>query len=195
MREEQNQTSEKSFAIPIQQISLGSVVMMEHSAENYFEANIELIKALIEQGYTGVYLSFQRPYNNVASILMDHGIDIDKLHFVDIASALTGESQAQNDHVVMINKEVAIDDIVRAVYTSLEQQPAEKQFIFIDSLTTLTLYKSLSETMRFSEFLVQTVRKKETITLIFNVAADLAQKQFIQDIAFRVDQVIPVGLS
>jgi hypothetical protein len=71
---------------------------------------------------------------------------------------------------------------------------SKKRFVFIDSLTTITLYKPLSETMRFSEFLVRTVRKDEAenITLIFNVAKDLAQKRFIRDVAFHVDQVISV---
>ena len=48
--------------------------------------------------------------------------------------------------------------------------------------------------MRFSEFLMRTVRKEneENVMLIFNVATDLTQKKFIRDVAFHVDQVISV---
>ena len=83
---------------------------------------------------------------------------------------------------------------MRASYTGLPRLQSEKTFIFIDSLTTIALYKPLSETMRFSEFLVSLVRKeeKQQTSLIFNVAEDLAQKKFIQEVAFRVDEVVRV---
>jgi len=69
-----------------------------------------------------------------------------------------------------------------------------KRFIFVDSLKTLTIYKPLPEAMRFSEFLIRTVKKHEVenVTLIFNVAIDLAQKKFINELAFRVDELIKV---
>jgi len=59
-------------------------------------------------------------------------------------------------------------------------------------LSTITLYKPLSETMRFSEFLVKTVRREASndLALIFNVSSDLTQKDFIKDVAFRVDNVV-----
>ncbi|MFO8078025.1 MAG: hypothetical protein R6U21_05235 [Thermoplasmatota archaeon] len=182
-----------SFSTPLSDVALGSVVMLEHPAEYYFAANLEMIQQLIEQGYKGVYISFQRPFANVKTLLSQSNIDIDQLTFIDAASALTGEQQTTDDHLITLDEHIAIDDLVRAVYTSLERLTGEKKFIFIDSLTTITLYKPLSETMRFSEFLVSTVKKEENITLFFNVAKDLSQKKFIKDIAFRVDQVINVG--
>lgn len=174
-------------------LGIGSVVMMEHPAENYFCHNSHLIKHLIDHGYSGIYISFQRPFTNVSSRLRSEGIDIDKLKFIDVAAVFSGEHQAQDDHCININEHIEIDDLVRAIYTSLPSLPSEKRFIFIDSLTTIALYKPLSETMRFSEFLVHTVRNKEQpVTLIFNVVHDLAQKRFIRDVAFRVDHVIRI---
>ena len=181
-----------SFTTPLTDVKLGSVVMMEHPADCYFSANLEMIKQLLDQGYKGVYISFQRPFSNVKQLLTDSNIDIDQLSFIDAASALSGETQITDNHLININEQIAVDDLVRAVYTSLDHLNGEKKFIFIDSLTTITLYKPLSETMRFSEFLVSTVKKEKNITLFFNVAKDLTQKRFIKDIAFRVDQVIGV---
>lgn len=185
--------TQKTFSIPLEEIDLGSVVMMEHSADQYFAANTQMIKQLLDQDYVGVYISFQRPFSNIKQMLSNEHIDIDRIKFIDAASALTGEQQITDSHLITIDEQLAVDDLVRAVYTSLESIPNDKKFIFIDSLTTITLYKPLSETMRFSEFLVSTVKKKKNITLFFNVAEDLAQKRFIKDIAFRVDQVINVG--
>ena len=186
---------EKQFAAIIENPEAGNVVMMEHPADSYFEANSSTIKQLTSEGFEGVYLSFQRPFGNLSSSFEKEGIDVDKLLVIDAASAFSGEKQQEDSHCIHISQDVDIDDLVRAIYTSLPRLKSKKRFIFIDSLTTITLYKPLSETMRFSEFLVRTVRKdeKRKVTLIFNVAKDLASKKFIRDVAFRVDQVIGVG--
>lgn len=194
MNVEQDAMQER-FSLPLEEVNLGSVVMMEHSAECYFAANAQMIKQLLDEGYVGVFISFQRPFSNVKQQLSDLHINLDHLKVIDAASALTGEQQMDDDHLILIDEKLAVDDLVRAVYTSLDQVSNEKKFIFIDSLTTITLYKPLSETMRFSEFLVSTVKKKKDITLFFNVAKDLSQKRFIKEIAFRVDKVINVGSS
>jgi KaiC/GvpD/RAD55 family RecA-like ATPase len=104
-------------------------------------------------------------------------------------------TQIEDPKCVHISEDIDIDDLVRAIYTSLPKLKGSKKFIFIDSLTTISLYKPLSETMRFSEFLIRTVKKAETesITLIFNVAKDLAQEKFIKDIALHVDEIISLG--
>ncbi len=180
-------------SLAFEDVDLGSVVMMEHAAENYFSVNAHMIKQLLDEGYVGVYISFQRPFSNIKQQLSHLMINLDQLRVIDAASALTGEQQIDDDHLITIDEHLAVDDLVRAVYISLDQIPSEKKFIFIDSLTTITLYKPLSETMRFSEFLVSTVKQKKNITLFFNVAKDLSQKSFIKDIAFRVDKVINVG--
>jgi len=178
----------------IQENKQGIVIMMELPADTYFEANSNTIKLLINRGFEGIYISFQRPFKNISSFFEENGIDIDKLFFIDAAAALSGEQQHEDMHCVRISQKIDIDELVKAIYASLPKLKSKKRFVFIDSLTTITLYKPLSETIRFSEFLVRTVRKDETenITLIFNVAKDLAQKRFIRDVAFRVDQVISV---
>jgi KaiC/GvpD/RAD55 family RecA-like ATPase len=178
----------------IQENKQGIVIMMELPADTYFEANSNTIKLLINRGFEGIYISFQRPFKNISSFFEADGIDIDKLFFIDAAAALSGEHQHEDMHCVHISQKIDIDELVKAICISLPKLKSKKRFVFIDSLTTITLYKPLSETIRFSEFLVRTVRKDEAenITLIFNVAKDLAQKRFIRDVAFRVDQVISV---
>ncbi|KUO41480.1 MAG: hypothetical protein AVW06_01235 [Hadesarchaea archaeon DG-33-1] len=185
---------EKSLAEAVEKHREGVVIMIELPAEHYLEANSVIVKSLTSTGYDGTYISFQRPFKNLSSLLTQQGIDINKLLFIDAASAFAEEIQEKNPRCIHISPAVDIDELVRAIYTSLPELKSEKRFIFIDSLTTIALYKPLSETMRFCEFLIKTVRKRgvQKIILIFNVAKDLAQKKFIRDIALRVDQVISV---
>jgi len=173
----------------------GIVIMMELPTESYFHVNLTSIKYLTSKGFEGIYISFQRPFKNVSSLFSRQGIDMNKILFIDVASALSGEREEENPRCIHISQTIDIDELVRAIYTSLPRLKSRKRFIFIDSLTTITLYKPLSEIMRFSEFLIRTVKKseKENTILIFNVVKDLAQKKFIRDIALRVDEVISVA--
>ena len=172
----------------------GAVIMIELPTESYFEASSSSIKALMNEGFEGVYISFQRPFKNVFSLFFDKGINVDGLLFIDATTA-PDERILEDSKCIHISEKIDIDELVRAIYTSLPKLKSKKKFIFIDSLTTIALYKPLSETMRFSEFLIRTVRKNETenMILIFNVAKDLVQEKFIKDIALHVDDVISLG--
>ena len=186
--------TKKSLEQTIQSDRQGVIIMMELPTNAYFEVSSSTIKLLTNNGFQGVYISFQRPFKNVSSLFEADGIDVDKLLFIDAATALSGEQQHEDMQCMHVSQALDIDELVKAIYTSLPKLKSQKKFIFIDSLTTIALYKPLSETMRFSEFLMGTVSKKneENVMLIFNVAKDLAQKKFIRDVAFRVDQVISV---
>ena len=189
-----NETQKKLLETAIKKHERGAVIMMELPADAYFDKNITSIKILTELDFDGIYISFQRPFKNLFSLFEKQGIDINKLLFIDIATALGEHEQEKHTRCVHISPNIDIDELVRAIYTSLPKLKGKKKFIFIDSLTTITLYKPLSETMRFSEFLVRSVKKHEVenVILVFNVAKDLAQKKFIKDIALRVDEVITV---
>ena len=196
----QKQTSKKSQSIDEALINAtsadtkGYIIMRELPTDEYFEETSNAIKKLTEQGYEGVYLSFQRPFSNISDSFQNKGIDMDKMLVIDAASALccAEDIKVSDPHCVPIEQKTNVDELVKAIYSSLPKLHGKKHFVFIDSLTTITLYKPLSETIRFSDFLVKTVRKSEDIelTLIFNVSKDLSQKDFIRDVAFKVDEVV-----
>ena len=156
----------------------------------------ESIKSFIvnifDSGFEGVYISFHRPFKNIAGSFEQQDIDINKLFFIDIATALGDELKENNQRCIHISADIEIDELVRALYTSISKLKAQKRFIFIDSLTLITHYKPLSEMLRFSEFLIRTVRSHEVEEVIFNVSYDLSQKKFIQDIALHVDEIVNV---
>jgi KaiC/GvpD/RAD55 family RecA-like ATPase len=186
--------TKKSIEQAIQREKHGIIIMIELPINAYFEMNFSTIKLLTNQGFQGIYISFQRPFQNIVSIFESEGINTSTLLFIDAATALSGEKQHEDPRCVHVSQELDIDELVKAIYLSLPKLKSQKKFIFIDSLTTISLYKPLSQIMRFSEFLMRTVRKEneENVILIFNGAKDLAQKKFIREVAFHVDQVISV---
>src|SRR3989344_7529660 len=204
----------------------GTSIVLEIDTKSYLEANIKTIKELQKKGLSGVYVSIQRPFKNISSLLKKQGIDLNKLIFIDVASAVSKETQEGRSPSVQkgqrsllakekcqgcvhISPELDVDELVRTIYTSLDtlenqrfsghrkserfsREIKGKKFIFIDSLTTFALHKPISETLRFSEFLMRQVKERKDLVLILNVAKDLSQKKFIQDVVAHADKTIAV---
>lgn len=173
----------------------GSIIMTELPGDNYIQVAAASLKSLLDDGFEGVYISFQRPFTNLITTLKRHHVDVDRLIIVDVASALAKEHKVVHDRCVHISQSIDINELVKAIYTSLPRLGATKKFVFIDSISTISLHKPLSETLRFSEFLIRTIKKtppSESTHLIFNVAQGLAHKKFIKDIALRVQETIRV---
>ena len=45
----------------------GSIVVIQTPTENYLDTNISSVKSMVDNGYEGIYLSFQRPFKNISS--------------------------------------------------------------------------------------------------------------------------------
>ena len=171
----------------------GAVILMKSPVETYFEVNVASVKSLIDNGFEGIYISFQRPFKNVSSLFEKQGIDINKLLIIDAATAFSCvELQEKNPKCVSITSATDIDELARIIRLAFQRLNSKKRFIFIDSLSTMSLYKSSDETTKFSELLVELVKQYDAgnIILMFNIAEDLSQKQFIKDIVPSVDEII-----
>jgi KaiC/GvpD/RAD55 family RecA-like ATPase len=167
--------------------------MMELPADSYFEANAAAVAQLTGDGFEGVYVSFQRPFGNVSALLKQRGVDTGKLVFIDVATALGEEEHERHSRCIHVSEAVSVDELVRAVHTGLGRIGGKRKFVFVDSLTTITLHKPLSESMRFCEFLVSTAKVRDSgLVLVLSVAKELRQKRFIEDVAVHADEVIGV---
>lgn len=169
----------------------GESILLELDATSYLGIIIKTIEQLQKKGWSGVYVSIQRPFQNISSLLQKQGIDLNKLIFIDVASGVAKETPEKAQGCVHISPELDVDELVKTIYTSLDQIKGKK-FIFIDSLSTFALHKPISEILRFSEFLMRTVKDRKDIVLVFNVAKDLSNKKFIQDVVAHADKIIEV---
>lgn len=169
------------------------VAILEVPEENYLDVNLETIKVLVEKfGYSGLYITIQRPHTNLMKQFEKRDIDAKKIYFIDAASSAAEETGKQTKNCMYVPKELNIDDLTRATYKMLPGIKGGKKFLFLDSITTLMLYQPLSETLRFAEFLTRTLRKSDLSAIIMNVGKELAQERFIRDIVFQCDEIITI---
>jgi len=179
----------------IEKYDKGATILFELPAENYFNANSTAVKYLLDSGYEGLYVSFQRPYKNIAHLFEKFGIDKDKIIIIDCATL--NESENPADDNVCIDVDVSSEDancIAQKIIKSLDSLKSKNRFVLIDSLTTFALYKNNSEITKLAEILIN-VRNKdddENLLVLFNVVEELVKKKCIQDITLHIDEVINV---
>lgn len=173
-----------------------SVVLIETPAENYLEANISSIKSMVDNGYKGIYLSFQRPFKNISNLFEKENINLNSLYIVDCATAFSESDQETNPRCININPNVKIDEMVNIICNSLQNLEEGKRFVFIDSLTTLGLHESFSETLRFPEALINTIKKRkiDDVTFVFNIAKYLTGKRYVENLNVYANEYIHLGL-
>jgi len=173
-----------------------AVVIVESPVENYLQANISSVKSMLDNGFEGVYLSFQRPFKNISGLFEKEGIDLGKLFVIDFATAFSNSDQEINSRCVNVGPDVKVEDMVNTICSSLEKLSQDKRFVFVDSLSTFALHEEFSETMRFSEFLINTIRKNKIndVIFVFNVAKDLAKRRYIENISVYANEHIHLGL-
>jgi hypothetical protein len=180
----------------LQLLDRDSVVVIESPVENYLEANISSIKSMVDNGFEGVYLSFQRPFKNMSNLFEKESIDLNKMLIVDCATAFSASDQELNPRCVNVKPNIEVDEMVNIVCNSLQGLNSEKRFIFIDSLSTLALHETFTDTLRFPELLISTIKKKniDNVTFVFNIAKGLSQKRYVENLNVYADEHIHLGL-
>ena len=113
----------------------GIVIMTELATDRYFEESARCLSRLIENGMQGIYISFQRPFVNLVPYFRAHNVDISRLLFIDVATAIAGGVQSTHEQVIHINRSIDINELVRAIYTSLPKLKSKNKFVFIDSIS------------------------------------------------------------
>lgn len=173
-----------------------SVVLIESPVENYLQANVSSVKSMVDNGFEGVYLSFQRPFKNISNLFEKEGIELGRLFVVDFATAFSKSDQDINPRCINLNSNFTVNEIAEVVCSSLEKLSQDKRFVYIDSISTLGLHQDFSDTMRFPEYLINTIRNKNIndVTLIFNIAKDLSRQRYVQNLDVYANEHIHLGL-
>jgi len=182
----------KALNQAIEQYENEGVILLETPAENYIHTNIDSMKSMLKNGFEGIYISFQRPFSNLSSFFKQQGVDPNKLFIIDCATAFAGEKPYDNTRCISMSQDFEADEMVKTILSTLSKLDGKNKFVFVDSLTTLAIHQSIFETSRFTDLLIDSIKDSysESISFVFNVAKDLKQKVFIDNLMRYVDESI-----
>ena len=106
------------------------------NAKKYTEANIELLKILInERKMLGIYLTINKPYVSIKKILEKNNIDTERIFFIDCITKTSGGNPEITENCLYIASPKNLTELGVALYQAMSAMKSkENKFLFLDSI-------------------------------------------------------------
>jgi hypothetical protein len=160
------------------------VILTILPSQHYEEANLHLLRELMRLG-NGSYITVNRPYNNLVRVLDKNKIDTKKLHFIDCITKKVGGPEISN--CVFVDSPNNLTEIAIALEPLFKEK--RKDFIFLDSLDTLTIYNDVDTIIRFAHFLTSKLRTHCLKGVMISVR-EKSDKKLISELSQFCDEVV-----
>ena len=135
------------------------VALATIEAKNYSKTNLKIIKHLIDsENIPGVYVTLNKPFENLAGTLKKEKIDTGMIIFIDAVTKTAGGNVEKTDKCLYIGSPDNLSDISIAMDQAVRALPSKNRFVFFDSLSTLLVYNDVSTVARFIHFLAGKMR-------------------------------------
>lgn len=158
--------------------------------DNYEEVNMHILNRFIgEEGKQGIYITLNRPYDNIINLMRREGIDIKKLSFIDCISKEISKPKIKTG-CIFVRSPADLTEIAVALDKLFEH--SKHGFIFFDSLDTLLVYNKLDRVIKFIHFITGKMR----IYGINGVLLGLHEKiteELIDEISPFTDKIIKLA--
>jgi len=175
----------------IRKLPEGWIMLLETTAEDSMEVTLTALKILTGSDYEGIIISASRPYNNLAQIYKQNGIDVGKLHFIDCISSAYSKPDKGNDRVVYVDNVASLTDLSVAI-NNMIQEVTGKKFIFIDSITTMLIHNKPEVFVKFVHSVLTKMRVHSISGLLISLEVEM-DKSIKAEITQLCDKVVKVG--
>lgn len=170
------------------------IVLVETAGDKFLEVNLGMLNILLnEENYSGVYVTLNRSYENISSLMKSKGINLSNLFFID---GVTMQNIASNklktdERVIYIESIKSLTDMTIAVTQIVPRIDSKKKFLFLDSLSTLLLFNSPELIGRFSHALTIKMRAMGVSGAIVSIPEE-TDSNFRQMLGALCDKIIKV---
>lgn len=156
-----------------------NLFLLKHSSEIYSQSNAISLKILLNKGYKGVFISFQRPLKNLYNWFEKNGLDKNKMVILDYSDS----------------KDYKANKLYKDISKKVGKISGEKKFVFIDSLNTMALCNSDVWVDDFTDRLVDNRSAKtfQNTIFIINVAKELSRKNIVKNFVSYADGIIDIA--
>lgn len=135
------------------------VALATVGAKHYQKTNLEIIRHLINnENIPGVYVTLNKPFETMESILEKEKIDTKMIIFIDAVTKTAGGKIEKTEKCLFIGAPDNLSDISIAMDQAVRALPSKNKFVFFDSLSTLLIYNDISTVARFIHFLAGKMR-------------------------------------
>ena len=161
-----------------------AVVLTILPNENYEELNMHMVDLLVnKRKINGAYITVNRPYASIISMMEQNNIDHKKLFFIDCIT----EKEEQADNCVFMTSPESLTNIGIAldpIYNSKEHS-----FVILDSLDALSVYHDHDSIIKFAHSLINRMREHGMSGIMIGLPEG-TDKRILDQLASFCDTVV-----
>lgn len=168
------------MAIKFADMKEGKIILFLTSAKKYMSSNLDIIKHYVNnKGFYCVYVTVNRPYGSLIKVLEENKIDTKKIFFIDSITPVSTGTQ-RIDNVVFIGSPRGLTNISITASTALNSLPKGKRLLFLDSLSTFSVYNDTGSVTKFAHFLVNRMREWNITGAIISLEKETDENMLAQ---------------
>ncbi len=171
-------------------LPLGSIILLETSAEKSLEATLGAIKHMTEQDYSGIVLSASRPYSNMSEHCKKNKINEKNLKFLDSVSKAAGQTGKDTDSVCYLEHPSALTSISLSLAESLRKMKGNK-FVLMDSVNSMLIHNKPEIFVQFAHHLMTEMRMKNASGILLSLHNE-TDKKVRSELAELCDKVVQI---
>ncbi|MBE8540054.1 DUF7504 family protein [Geoglobus acetivorans] len=165
------------------------VVLLNVAPFLYFKALNEVMRLLTAAG-EGIYIALNKPCASLDKQLRKAGIFTENIRYVDCNTRQFGGHELEDPRYVFLDSPNPVQVIV-TVDRLLRELNSDFKFVYIDSLSTFTLYKSQESLVKFLRQLTGKTRIHGTFCVI-TVLENEIDPQHLSQLSLLCDSLIEV---
>ncbi|MEM0360704.1 MAG: ATPase domain-containing protein [Candidatus Diapherotrites archaeon] len=166
------------------------IVLIVVKATDYLKVNLEILSYLVKKKSNEcVYVTLNRPYENLVALFEKNGIDPKKFYFIDTISATTGAKTSERANVSFIASPHGLTEISISLNKAIDALKGENKFLFFDSISTLLVYNQAGTVTKFAHFLIGKMRTLRLKGIFISLEKE-TEEHLINQMCQFVDKVI-----
>ncbi|MDI9642022.1 MAG: hypothetical protein QFX37_00700 [Archaeoglobales archaeon] len=163
------------------------IILVKVDAKSYVKVSLEIIK-FFSSFADGVYVTLNKPYFSLKRMLMKENIDLNKLYFIDSITMQVGGEVVDEERCFYLNSPDPVQLQVM-IERAMDLITSNNRFIYIDSLSTISLYKSFETLIKFLRHITGKIRLRGFVGTIFTLEKEMDETYYSQ-ITLMCDEVI-----
>ncbi|MEM0332251.1 MAG: hypothetical protein QXO73_04635 [Archaeoglobaceae archaeon] len=163
------------------------IVLVKVDAKNYVRVSLEIVK-FFSSFADGIYVTLNKPYFSLKKMLAKEGVDLKKLYFIDSITMQVGREVIDEDRCFYLTTPDPIQLQV-TIERAMDLITSNNRFIYLDSLSTISLYKSFETLIKFLRHITGKIRLRGFVGTIFTLEKEMDETYYSQ-ITLMCDEVI-----
>ncbi|MBN2127245.1 MAG: hypothetical protein JW703_02520 [Candidatus Diapherotrites archaeon] len=131
--------------------------------KNSLHTSIDLLKESMEKGFTGIYITINKPFEDLKEMFERQKIDLTQVLFIDAITKSNNPSIPETNNCLFVDSPSNLTRLGIILSQSAQaiknKKISGKKIIILDSLNTFLVYNNEKSVTKFTHFL--TVKMKE----------------------------------